>query len=58
MDVLSMVNPMEHELRHMNDVNEREKAQKAHDEFENLADEAPKVLRGRVFSVRARSSLR
>jgi hypothetical protein len=41
--VLSMVNPMEHELRHMNDVSEREKAQQAHQEFENLADDAPKV---------------
>jgi hypothetical protein len=43
LDVLSMVNPMEHELRHMNDVSEREKAQQAHQEFENLADDAPKV---------------
>jgi hypothetical protein len=43
LDFLSMVNPMEQEMRHMNDITEREKAAKAHEEFENLAEDAPKV---------------
>lgn len=43
LDYLSMVNPMEQEMRRVNDVMEREKAAEAHNKFENLADDAPKV---------------
>lgn len=44
MDYLSMINPMETELRHVNDISAREMAKKAHEEFENMADISTKVL--------------
>lgn len=52
LDYLSMVNPMEQEMRRVNDISEREKATKAHKEFENMADYALQVTSHPTLLVR------
>lgn len=42
-DLITMINPLEHELRHLNNITEREKAKQVQEKFEQLYNSAPSV---------------